>query len=347
MILMLLFVYEYFSSRCLIAEVPWSLRQEGWTMLSALLADLSSCHGVQTATLVDPALRATTSWPNSVCASPGMHDDDEIKLFDHFVSWADSTILIAPEFADLLGQRSQRVEQLGGRLLGPASAAIRLTADKLALAHHWERLAVPTPATQLACEGEPGPPFMPCVLKPRTGAGSQATYLIRAGADWGPALVQARNEGWHGELIVQPYVPGRAASVALLIGPGRCQALPPAEQTLSSDGRFRYLGGRLPLPPDLARRAERLATLAVQGIEGLRGYIGVDLVLGKASDGSEDRVIEINPRLTTSYVGLRVLSRGNLAAALLAVATGAAPPELAWHRGPVQFRSDGEIVAPA
>ena len=34
---------------------------------------------------------------------------------------------------------------------------------------------------------------------------------------------------------------------------------------------------------------------------------------------SGDRVIEINPRLTTSYVGLRALARFNLAEALLAV----------------------------
>ena len=52
------------------------------------------------------------------------------------------------------------------------------------------------------------------------------------------------------------------------------------------------------------------------------GYVGVDLVLGREPDGSEDVVIEINPRLTTSYVGLRAAARTNLAEAMWQVAQG-------------------------
>jgi hypothetical protein len=48
----------------------------------------------------------------------------------------------------------------------------------------------------------------------------------------------------------------------------------------------------------------------------------VDLVLGDAADGSRDFAIEINPRLTTSYLGLRALARGSLAAALLRAVRG-------------------------
>src|SRR5262249_27211100 len=109
--------------------------------------------------------------------------------------------------------------------------------------------------------------------------------------------------------IVQPFVPGVAASVAFLFGPGRCLALPPAAQRLSEDDCFRYLGGSVPLPPPLAERARRLAWTAVETLPDLRGYVGVDVVLGDATDGSADWIIEINPRLTTSYVGLRALAR--------------------------------------
>ena len=52
------------------------------------------------------------------------------------------------------------------------------------------------------------------------------------------------------------------------------------------------------------------------------GYVGVDLVLGRAPDGSEDAVIEINPRLTTSYIGLRSAAVGSLAEAMWHVARG-------------------------
>jgi len=114
-------------------------------------------------------------------------------------------------------------------------------------------------------------------------------------------------------------------------------AIPPA---CDYDGRFQYLGGRLPIAPDLAARAVRIATAAVRCVPGLLGYVGVDVVLG---DDSRDWAIEINPRLTTSYVGLRALAKFNLAAAMLAAVRGEPLSEMAWHAGPVEFTPDGRV----
>jgi predicted ATP-grasp superfamily ATP-dependent carboligase len=140
----------------------------------------------------------------------------------------------------------------------------------------------------------------------------------------------------------EEFVPGLAASVAVLCGPAGNHSLPTCQQRLSADGRFTYLGGRLPLEPPLDQRARRLAEAAVAALPQPRGYIGVDLVLGDAADGSGDRVIEINPRLTTSYVGLRAAAKSNLAAAMLAVVRGDAP-DLCFHSEPVEFAADGTI----
>src|SRR5205807_9809415 len=104
-----------------------------------------------------------------------------------------------------------------------------------------------------------------------------------------------------------------------------------------------YLGGKLPLSPSLAERAVRLGRLAIQSVPDLYGYVGVDLVLGSALDGSQDWVVEINPRLTTSYVGLRALAQTNLAGVLLAVALGENCPQLQWQSGEVHFQADGKI----
>src|SRR5205814_3910149 len=124
-------------------------------------------------------------------------------------------------------------------------------------------------------------------------------------------------------------------------GPMGNHALPACEQRLSTDDRFTYFGGRLPLEENLDARARRLALAAAAALPNPGGYIGVDLVLGDAADGSGDRVIEINPRLTTSYVGLRALSRTNLAAAMLAVASGQSP-NLGFDSESVEFTAAGE-----
>ncbi len=185
----------------------------------------------------------------------------------------------------------------------------------------------------------------PCVLKPRHGAGSQATFLVRDQAELEAALNQAGAEGVADEFVLQPFVPGRPASVAFLLGPGGRRVLPAAWQFLSGDGRFHYLGGELPLPPDLNERAQRLAAQCMEPVSGLRGYVGVDLILGDAADGSGDRAIEINPRLTTSYAGLRALARFNLAAAWLGLlGLTASIPEERWASGPVRFRADGVLA---
>ena len=87
----------------------------------------------------------------------------------------------------------------------------------------------------------------------------------------------------------------------------------------------------------------KLARAAIECVPGLLGYVGVDLVLGDAEDGCTllNYAIEINPRLTTSYIGLRALADFNIAEMMLRVATGEPAGELKWKPGRVRFGPDG------
>ena len=299
-----------------------SLHREGWAMRQAVAADLARIAGVAVAAL----------------------DSADEASFRDAVRGADCVLVIAPEFDDLLGQRCQWVEECGANLLGPSAAAVRLTADKLALAEHWQIHGVPTPPTRLHLPGDAQPSiFAPVVCKPRHGAGSQAVFLVRQDADLAAAVAAAQAEGETDDLIVQPFAPGQAASVAWLIGPTQSLPLLPATQVLSTDGRFHYHGGQLLLDEPWRTRAVALSRRAVECVPGLSGYVGVDLVLGAAADGSADQVIELNPRLTTSYVGLRTRTASNLAGLMLDVVRGVevTPPE--WRSGAVRFSPDGSI----
>jgi predicted ATP-grasp superfamily ATP-dependent carboligase len=323
------FVYEYLSSRAAPNVAGSSLQSEGWAMLSAVLEDFGRCPGVETITLLDPRIAQSGA---------------EEHAFRELAVSADFSLVIAPEFDDLLAQRCRWVEEAGGRLLGPTSAAVELTADKVTLARHWMANGIPTPKLlEFPFPQFPTSFSYPLVCKPRYGAGSQATFLVHDDEDLALALLQAESDGWSSELILQPYVPGLAVSVSFLSGPNQYFSLPAVEQHLSTDGRFRYHGGRLPLPDDLDRRARILAEKGVFSVNGLQGYFGVDLVLGEATDGRGDAVIEINPRLTTSYVGLRRLARFNLAEALLATATGSRMPDCMWRSETIRFHADGRV----
>jgi predicted ATP-grasp superfamily ATP-dependent carboligase len=309
-------------------------------MLEAITADVAHIPGVAPVTLL-----------NADCPSPRVgqvvrlgRGEDERSHFHELAGAADFTLVIAPEFDDLLAMRCRWVEEAGGRLLGPSPAAVRGTADKLALGSHLLGQGIPTPPCRPWGPGDPvAADGYPAVWKPRYGAGSQATFLVRGPDELTACAAVARVEGAVGEGLLQPFVAGQPASVAFLLGPGRCVPLLPAAQDLSADGRFRYLGGSLPLAPPVAERAIRLAQRAVGTVPGLSGYVAVDLVLGAAVDGSQDWAIEINPRLTTSYVGLRALAATNLAEALLRIANGEEPPDLVWKPGRVDFRADGFV----
>ena len=342
---MRVFVYECVSSGALGDEAASeSLRAEGWAMLAAVLEDFGRCPGVQTSTLISArvgsAVKRLVPHIRPHFTLPGAEE----RTFRALAANADFSLIIAPEFDDLLAQRCRWVEEEGCPLLGPSSSAVRLTGDKRMLYRHWVDRQVPTPyVLDPPDEYSPVAVPTPCVCKPRWGAGSQATFLLRNSVDLIAILSYLRTDGWSGETILQTYAPGLPVSVAFLAGPGRLLALPATEQHLSSDGRFRYLGGRLPLARHLDKRARRLAERAVNTVEGLRGFFGVDLVLGEADDGSLDVALEINPRLTTSYVGLRRLARFNLAEALLAIATGSPPPIWDWGSEAILFRADGTV----
>ena len=113
--------------------------------------------------------------------------------------------------------------------------------------------------------------------------------------------------------LLERFIPGRPASVLFICGPNGTTALPPCWQRLCDSGRFTYLGGSIIMQKAIAERAQQLAQRALAALPPANGFVGVDLILGEANDGSGDYVIEVNPRLTTSYVGLRKVVKENLA----------------------------------
>ncbi|MBX3438046.1 MAG: ATP-grasp domain-containing protein, partial [Planctomycetaceae bacterium] len=74
-----------------------------------------------------------------------------------------------------------------------------------------------------------------------------------------------------------------------------------------------------------------------QMLSPLDGYIGFDIVV-PVDDSAHPLIVEINPRLTTSYLGYRKLAAENLAARML---TPSSDSLWQWLAGDVDFASDG------
>jgi predicted ATP-grasp superfamily ATP-dependent carboligase len=312
---MRIFIYECISAGGMGTRVPDSLRREGAAMLDAVVADFQRLPNVGVVT---------------------MRSDSED--FRELAARSDWTLVIAPEFDELLERLAQTVLAAGVRPLGPLPGAISLTADKLRLAKHWHRTGVSHPPTVSLETKLPVDVPLPWIIKPQHGAGSQGILIALRPSDLERWDKNHRHAFATSEFIVQHYVAnGTPVSVSLLVGPSQTIPLSPCTQRL--DGRsLSYQGGSLPLPSPLAERATKLALQAVAGIDGLQGYVGVDLVLG---DDGVDYAIEINPRLTTSYIGLRQLCEDNLAELMLRIVQGQETKTPAWKAGAVWFNADG------
>lgn len=327
--------------------IPATLAAQGGAMLAAIACDLGAA-GIEAIVMLDRGAADTpvgdgtpsgrTLPLRSALRAGGARvhflepDADVATCFDRHATGSDATLVIAPESGGLLEHWAGRLARDGIRSLGCGPAAIALCADKLHLAAHLSAADVPAvPAVPWAGEI---PGTLPVVVKPRRGAGCEDTWLCPCPealprADMDPAA-------W----IVQPYAAGAPASVSLIVDDDAIRPLAAGAQIIAAEPReprrLRYHGGRIPLADEPARRAVRLATRAVATLPDPRGFVGVDLVLGDGPDA--DRVIEINARLTMSYVGLRALCTTNLGATML---DPTAP--VGWRDATVHFDAAGRL----
>jgi tyramine---L-glutamate ligase len=336
-----IFLYEWITGGGLVEEpspLPESLLIEGQAMLSALAADFAALPDTTVSALRDARL---DSMSLRRCEVVDVHSrEHHLEEFSRLSQQADHTLVIAPEFDNILADTVNLARETGARLLAASDEFIAIAANKQSTAERLAAAGVPVPEAILLAADAERLPFdfqYPGVLKPLDGAGSQHTFLVTSRFDEPPPYPWPRR--------LERFVPGSPASVAFLCGPEHRVPLPACRQNLTDDGRLGYLGGSLLWETDLAQRAAKLAGRALATMPPALGYVGVDLVLGAAEDGSQDVVIEVNPRLTTSYVGLRAMTHDNLAAAMLENAAGRRQvPQ--FRLDPLEFSANGSVRRP-
>lgn len=106
---------------------------------------------------------------------------------------------------------------------------------------------------------------------------------------------------------------------------------------IDRDGRFHYLGGETPI--DHPRRDECVA-VARKAVEllGCQGYAGVDIVLA-----DRPYVVDVNPRVTTSVVGIAAVLQEEIADVLVRASRGEGPKEVRL-KGRVRYGTDGTVT---
>jgi predicted ATP-grasp superfamily ATP-dependent carboligase len=236
----------------------------------------------------------------------------------------DMGLVIAPDH--LLSQFTMLLEQHTHNL-GCGFMTIALCANKVKTQKVLGQHGIPVP-------GEPGSGKR--VIKPVKGCGSQGVRISLGD----PGEGEFAERFIDGEHISVSLIPNRVIGDACLYFRGN----PPVVLAVNrqhietgADGSIRYLGGETPIHHP--RETEIIDTARkVCEVLGCQGYCGVDMVVA-----DKVYVVDVNPRITTSLVGIAACMKEEIADLLVAASKGEGPAAVHLE-GHARFDTDGKVT---
>lgn len=314
-----LLVYEYTSATGLDEKlVQPSVLSEGFGMLRALCIDATAA-GIHVTTILNDRITGFNPPLNAEHKISVHSKIDAERVFAEKAANMDAALVVAPETNGILQKLVEKTEQSDVSSLNSSAIAISLVSDKAFLPLYAKSLGLRAPETitinaednladviRLICE-EIG---FPAIVKSVRDAGCGTLNIIKNREQAEKAIKELAAYS-NNRFVAQELVQGIPASVSLLSNGTEAQPLTLNEQHIllkppnqGSD----YIGGTTPFMHKQRERAYRASKRLVESIKGLRGYVGVDLILTE----DEPIMIEINPRLTTSYIGIQKILKLNL-----------------------------------
>lgn len=326
---MRLLIYEYCTA--LGIEGNDALASLGFSMLAAVLSDFKELPGLYITTLIHPrnrnlmvqfiADRVQVFWTGegreNCC--------DQSDQYERVVADCDAVLVIAPETGGLLAKLIGIAEDKGKMVLGPTAKAAALVSNKGETTKLLASYGLPVPRSEILTLPLPlrwqdtikALFSWPLVLKPVTGAGGQNVKVINnlgalesAVRQLEEALnIEAYPRPVFRAIQVQEYIPGDHVSVSCFVGAGQAIPISLNWQHIAEGKELCFQGITIPYRHPQAGKVLDIAKRACELVEGLAGFVGVDLVLGAQGPV----LIEINSRISVAYVALREAVAGNLA----------------------------------
>ncbi|MEM0026930.1 MAG: ATP-grasp domain-containing protein [Ignisphaera sp.] len=272
-----------------------SLLGEAYSMVSAIAKALQR-SGVNIVITVSKYL--SNCFKGSVAVVEGDYIEFVSKLSVHF----DNVIVIAPPV-----ELVKTVERIGNKFLGPSYDVVKRLSHKYETILTLDKCGVKVPYTRILCRGDDVKQVlkdftMPLIVKPVVLAGSECVFIAR-GVDDAIKYSQIAFEcDPTGCIVLQEYVDGVHGSISAVFNNDRVELYSLNLQLILLKGnKLEYRGGILPIRNTVYRGlAEGVLKKLSNCINGLRGYIGLDVVW----NDSGMYVVEANPRFTTSTIGI-------------------------------------------
>ncbi|TAN66067.1 MAG: ATP-grasp domain-containing protein [Methylobacter sp.] len=268
-------------------ELPDSLAREGSLMLNALLDNLVRLNSLEITVMLDWRLDALTGVSNVIIRP----EHDVTEEFARLVRQSDLVWPIAPEFDGILQNLCQTVEALSKVLLTSPATAVAIAGNKFKTYELLDRHHIAAVPTRMLEHQYPAGEWM---IKPVDGVGCTDSYVVTQQQDFDQMATQK------GLYIIQPHLQGTKTSLSCLFKQGRGWLV------CANLQRFKFVNRQYHLAeivvnhqPDFGSYQSVIAKIA-RALPELWGYVGIDLI----ETAEQTWVLEINPRLTTSFVGI-------------------------------------------
>ena len=298
-----------------------SLAREGAVMRDSLLRDLAELKQYQLITMHDVRLSPSIYANQSLAVAPGNFK----KVFKSALKLAELVWLIAPETDGKLLEfttlcLNAEEEEKGGILLGCGYDATLIGTSKTL---SFEALQAARINTLPAYAGEDliKTEFFDAlmrlniakwVVKPEDGAGCEG---IQSFDSLGDLRAWLKQENRYLHYFAQPFQPGIAASFSMICRNGVGWLLSCNQQHIQyENSQFKLTGITINGLQSYWQRFETLARKIAKMMPDALGYVGVDVII----NNDKIFVIDINPRLTSSYAGLHKAIGHNPAQIILA-----------------------------
>ena len=286
-------------------QLPAVLTRDANLMRESLLRDLQKIAGVHVGSTYDDRLL-----PGAASFIPVRNEKQAWKIWEEQMRQADLIWLIAPESDGILSELLYMAEICEGRVVGCGRDCVERVSDKTLINKLLSDKGIPT-AQSLSLREFEYHDDERWVIKPNRGAGSEHCYFVDSQQNFSKVM---QSIGDKSEFIVERYVEGESGSISLDCAQDNIQLLG-INQQLSRIENHMFQCDAI-LSNQFSERRRELLDLAEsikQCVPELNGYVGIDLIL------TEDtvHVVEINPRLTTSYAGLSEQSSFNIAEQIL------------------------------
>jgi predicted ATP-grasp superfamily ATP-dependent carboligase len=184
----------------------------------------------------------------------------------------------------------------GKLVLGCGPSSIKICSEKMATCLALEKTGIATIPTY-TLDNWPRSHWI-WLAKPNDGAGCSDTVCFNNADDLQDWMERNEKQLTH---VIQAYQPGDCASISCVIKNGKARLLSCNSQVIEINNHMlSYHGGVINGMREYWPQFELVANQVAKAFPDLAGYVGIDVIV----DNDEVIVVEINPRLTTCYVGL-------------------------------------------